>query len=123
MKTNIICSNYISGLRNQGKIDSKILSENLTEDQFFELVQEEAAKSDSIFFVFAGEGNDFETEQISMEDLSGWLIPNNMADAFERDWLEDKFSDKMQQWEDYFAWVEWAIVGGKVVVNLNILDY
>lgn len=33
MKTNIICSNYISGLRNQGKIDSKILSENLTEDQ------------------------------------------------------------------------------------------
>ncbi|MDY5805965.1 MAG: hypothetical protein SPM04_00230, partial [Lachnospira sp.] len=32
MKTNIICSNYISGLRNQGKIDSKILSENLTED-------------------------------------------------------------------------------------------
>ena len=58
-----------------------------------------------------------------MEDLSGWLIPNNMADAFERDWLEDKFSYKMQQWEDYFAWVEWAIVGGKVVVNLNILDY
>lgn len=108
---------YKSKMRGlQGWSDAKF-------DKFFELVQEEAAKSDSIFFVFAGEGNDFETEQISMEDLSGWLIPNNMADAFERDWLEDKFSDKMQQWEDYFAWVEWAIVGGKVVVNLNILDY
>ena len=42
MKTNIICSNYISGLRNQGKIDSKILSENLTEDQEEKTVENKA---------------------------------------------------------------------------------
>ena len=45
MKTNIICSNYISGLRNQGKIDSKILSENLTEDQSHMVVKPDILRS------------------------------------------------------------------------------
>ena len=46
---------------------------------FFKLIQEEARKRHSVFFLECGEGNEFETAHIEGEDLRGWLIPEKQA--------------------------------------------
>lgn len=43
-------------------------------DAFMELVQKEARKKNSRFFISSGEGHDLITETVEGEDLFGWLI-------------------------------------------------
>ena len=50
---------------------------------FWKIVQEEASKHNSVFFLDSGEGNEIETLEINAEDLSGWLIPKNQVDEFD----------------------------------------
>ena len=56
--------------------------------RFWAKIQEQAACEGCVFFGFSGEGRDFETDDMEGEDFSGWLIPVNAADSFERKWLE-----------------------------------
>lgn len=72
---------------------------------FFELVQEEAKKRHSVFFLECGEGNDFSADNIEGEDLRGWLIPEKQADQFERIWLNDVPGE---EWEHNIAWALWS---------------
>lgn len=83
---------------------------------FFELVQKEAAKLHSVFFLECGECNDFETEQMDGEDLRGWLIPEKQADQFEREWLKDQPGE---EWEPYITWVLWNGEPEKPVIELK----
>ena len=72
---------------------------------FFQLVQEEARKKHSVFFLECGEGNDFSEDNIEGEDLRGWLIPEKKADQFERIWLK---SSPGEEWENNIAWALWS---------------
>ncbi len=49
--------------------------ESIKFQKFFSIVQNEAIKRHSIFFLDAGDGNAFETTNLEGEDLMGWLIP------------------------------------------------
>ena len=72
-------------------------------ERFFELVQLEASKLGCVFFFDVGERNDFEGSEMDGEDLSGWLVPIELADEFEEKWLrqeEDAF--------DWFCMVRWS---------------
>lgn len=71
---------------------------------FFRLVQAEAQKRDSVFFLECGEGNDFSGDNIEGEDLRGWLIPVERADEFEHEWLN---GDPSGNWENHIAWALW----------------
>ncbi len=73
-------------------------------EAFFALVQHEAAKRHSVFFLDCGEGNDFETDDIEGGDLRGWVIPEDKADQFEKLWLKGEPGD---DWVDYIEWAEW----------------
>lgn len=73
--------------------------------KFFQLVQEEAKKKNAVFFLECGEGNEFSGEGIEGEDLRGWLIPEQKADAFEREW---KNGDPGDDWENNIAWALWS---------------
>lgn len=73
-------------------------------EKFFSLVQSKAREAKSVFFLDCGEGNDFSTNVMEGEDLRGWLIPTEKADAFEREWLQ---SDPGDEWEDYITWALW----------------
>lgn len=83
---------------------------------FFKLVQKEAAKLHSVFFLECGEGNDFETEQMDGEDLRGWLIPEKQADQFEREWLKD---EPGEEWEKNITWALWHGKPEKPVIELK----
>lgn len=53
---------------------------------FFRIVQDEAKREGCVFFLLAGEGHELITDDLDGENLSGWLIKHNEADAFEKQW-------------------------------------
>jgi len=73
--------------------------------KFFDLVQTEARKQHSVFFLECGEGNDFAGDGIEGEDLRGWLIPEEEVNRFEKVWQDDEPGD---EWEDNIAWAIWS---------------
>ena len=81
---------------------------------YFSLVQETAAGQGCVFFLYAVDGNDFETGTMEGEILMGWLIPQEIASEFERIWEKDEPSD---EWSDYFTWAEWETDGKTVSVR------
>ena len=86
------------GLRTQE--NSKFLS-------FWKIVQEEASKRDSVFFLDSGEGNEIETPEINAEDLSGWLIPKDQANEFDvlfKSFDNDNISKKF---DDFYMIASW----------------
>ena len=83
---------------------------------FFKLVQSEAQKKNSVFFLECGEGNDFSGDNIEGEDLRGWLIPAKQADEFEREWLD---GDPSSKWENCIAWALWKGNANKPTVEIK----
>ena len=86
--------------------------------RFHELVQRQAEKQNGVWFGFAREGNEFETDQMEGENLSGWLIPKKDADEFESEWLKVQGMKGLEKWLRFFKWVEWQMdVDGNVTVE------
>ena len=72
---------------------------------YFSMVQGTMYKSNCVFFLEAGEGNEFETENLEGENLTGWVIPMTLADEFEARWLADEC---LTEYDDYYYLVEWG---------------
>lgn len=87
-------------------------------ERFFDLVQQAAAKKDAVFFLECGEGNDFATDKLEGEDLRGWLIPNEQADRFEKEW---KKSNPGEEWASRIAWATWS--GSEAAPVITIESY
>lgn len=90
--------------------------ENEKFEKFFSLVQQEAAARDAVFYLDAGDGNEYCGEQIECEDLMGWLIPNAMTAAFEPLWKQWRTGDA---WSDYYIWAVWELDNGTIKVRLE----
>ena len=84
--------------------------------RYFSMVQAEAKKTDAVFFLQAGDGNDYVTDTLECEDLMGWLIPKDRVQEFEIIWKANKVDDN---WTDYFLWAEWYLEEGKVRVRFK----
>ena len=84
--------------------------------EFFKLVQAEAKKLNSVFFLECGEGNDFSGDNIEGEDLRGWLIPVKQADNFERAWMN---GDPGEEWESHIAWALWSGNTNKPTIQIK----
>ena len=80
--------------------------------RFFAIVQEEAGKNKSVFFLDSGDGREFETEVLEGEDLMGWLIPGEKASAFEKEWENNDVSD---DWSKFFCWAVWENVNNPTI--------
>ena len=95
--------------------------ENESFERFINIVETEANKSNSVFFVDTQEsvesliGN---KEPVECAELSGWLIPNDKAEEFAKDF--EGFKD-LSEWEDFVAWVNWENKNGKISVKIKML--
>lgn len=85
--------------------------------KFMELVQKEAKKTGKVFFLDAGDGHDFETDELEGEDLTGWLIPSSGAKEFEKVWKDDEVND---DWSDFFVFAVWKKDNNKIVISFEI---
>lgn len=72
--------------------------------RFFEMVQNEAHKHKSVFFLDCEEGDDGIVGNTQVCRLSGWLIPQNRASEFESVWKKEMEDDT---WADFFCFVDW----------------
>lgn len=72
--------------------------------KYFAIVQDAAEKQGCIYYLDAGDGRDFETEEYEGEDLMGWLIPKDKQAEFELEWRKGDVSD---DWSDYYIWAIW----------------
>ena len=86
--------------------------------RYFAIVQAEAEERDAVFFLEAGDGNDYETDLLECEELMGWLIPNSKIQEFEPLWRAYRVDD---DWTEYFLWAEWYLEDGTVRVRFR--DY
>ncbi len=83
---------------------------------FMELIQKEAEKEDKVFFLEAGDGNGFETEEMEGEELTGWLIPSDKVEEFKSIWENDEIDD---EWIDFFTFVDWEESNGEIKVSFR----
>lgn len=91
-------------------------------NRFFRLIQDEARKHNAVFFAFAGEGREIFLPDIECDDMSGWLIPMEKADEFEKEWNVDNSGSHLEKWSDYFTWAEWSEQNGVISVQFNSYD-
>lgn len=96
--------------------------ESLKFERFFRLIQNEAQNNKSVFFAFAGDGRDFETQDMEGEDMMGWLIPQSSALAFQNEWEADNSEEALKQWSKFFTWAEWKEKNGKISIEFNSHD-
>ena len=87
---------------------SKIVGLRTQESQkfvnYFQLVQEFANRQGCVFFFDTGDGRDFEIDDFEGEDLMGWIVPQNLVDAFEKEWSNWNVLD---DWSEYYCWAIW----------------
>lgn len=86
--------------------------------RFMELVQKEAQQSNSVFFLDAGDGRDFVTDEMEGEDLSGWLIPMSKVEEFTPIWKSDSVDDA---WTDFFCFAVWKSVDADITISFNFM--
>ena len=80
-------------------------------NNFFTIVQNAAKKKNAVFFLEAGDGRDFETNDIEGEDLQGWLIPRERAILFETKWRNNSVNG---EWEEFFCFAVWRKLGNTI---------
>ena len=89
-------------------------------NRFWAAIQDQAAREGCVFFGFAGEGRDFETDAMEGEDFSGWLIPVKEADAFEQNWLDnDPDLCEMDTNDGRFTFAVWVENGRSISIDFK----
>ena len=80
---------------------------------FFSYGQNEASKLGCTFFLDTGEGHFYSDDKMEGMDLSGWLIPNNLAQAFEKEYIQNINLDK---WDEFYQFAEWKLNGTDISI-------
>lgn len=77
--------------------------------RFFNIVQQEAKKKDSVFFCDCGQGDESIKDGIECESMFGWLIPENDAERFEKEeFIPDRI---LESSNDFYVGAEYKIDG------------
>ena len=87
--------------------------------KFFGIVQSAADELGCVFFLDTGEGREFDISGIKGEDLSGWLLPKDKADGFEKIW--EKFKPIPSDTDDaFYRFASWADTGsGHITITFS----
>lgn len=88
-------------------------------ERFFEIVQKTAKTRGCIFFADCGEGRDFATETMEGEDLSGWLIPMQMVEPFEKQFTEGKIDES---WMEFIVFAIWRRSPTGIAIDFRTYD-
>ena len=83
---------------------------------FFSIVQSEANNMGKIFFMDFGQCDDIAFEDMEIDRLFGWLIPEDEYIVFDKLFLTNQISEK---WDKYCTWVTPEIVDGKLKIRFD----
>ncbi|MDY3007405.1 hypothetical protein [Anaerococcus porci] len=83
---------------------------------YFTFVQSEANKLNRVFFLDFGECDDKMFNDMEVDTLFGWLIPNEMVNIFKENFEKNK---SLSNWDDYCIWVIPEIDGNKLNIEFE----
>ncbi|MDD2213470.1 MAG: hypothetical protein PHR21_02870 [Oscillospiraceae bacterium] len=83
---------------------------------FFEQVQKEAAAIGCVFFLDFGECKDIPFENMEIDDISGWLIPNSQSSHFEALFSNDR---DLGEFEKFYTWCIPSIENGTLRIEFR----
>lgn len=86
--------------------------ENVKFVNFLKIIQNEAHKSNNTFFFDTQESVESLIGDYECSELSGWLVPNEKAEAFQREY--EKFNDDMLKGD--YVWVSWKHIDDSISV-------
>lgn len=102
-----------------------ISSSNTKFLKFFELVQNEAAARNKVFFIAGCECHDQELDDLYLSAMCGWLVPADQADEFEATWMlgSDTWEDTLwgSHWsDDFFVFEDFDVKrDGTIVIRFR----
>ena len=99
------------GLRTQRDNDDKEFC------RFFEIVQQAASDKGCVFFLDTAEGRMGEIGDVVCEELSGWLVPNDITVAFTPLW--EQWLDVNKDFSDFFVFAKWSNHGGNIQIEFE----
>ncbi len=82
--------------------------------KFFNKVQELANVESKVFFLDFGECKQVKYEDMEVDILFGWLIPQELSDDFEKLYIINRIEEK---WNEFYSLVDFKIKGN----SLNII--
>lgn len=86
-------------------------------ENFFEKVNEQAALHNSVFFLDCGEGREFSNQKMEGEDLSGWLIPADKVNEFEKEFLSSH--EISEKWNNFVTFAFWSFSNNKLNITFK----
>ena len=87
-------------------------------EKFFEHVQDEAQKKKAVFFLDCGQGKTFENSDVECEDLCGWLIPDHLAEKFEKVFNDN--GNEKHDFDDFYAFVDFSVTdNGEISIFID----
>ena len=72
--------------------------------KYFSIIQENANKQGCIFFLDTGDGRSFESAEYELEDVWGWLIPQDKVAEFEPRWEN---WENLTEFEPFYVLAQW----------------
>lgn len=90
-------------------------------DKYWALVQETAVKRGEVFFMDTGEGRENVTDDMEMENISGWLVPVELEEEFAKEWG----NNIRDEWDvPFYRFAEWSISdSGEVEVEFKKYEF
>lgn len=76
-------------------------------DNYWDLIVKEAKWKGGEFFFYTEEGRELTLPNMECEDISGWLIPNSLAEEFRNEFAEKDADEIDPKWNKYFKKAVW----------------
>lgn len=73
-----------------------------------------------MFFLSCAEGNEKIVGDMDCMDFSGWLIPEEKADDFEKEWIKkNAVVPNFPEWEEFFTFAIWNRNPDNISIEFN----
>ena len=85
---------------------------------WFGVVQGIASEGGFVFFICDQEGHDAFVDGVYLAEISGWLVPESVADDFEAVWRERRLNSERlfgDEWGRFFVFEDFDILGDGLV--------
>ena len=86
-------------------------------ENFFTIVQNTAKKQENVFFCDDCLGDEFTLGNLEGDCMTGWLIPLDEAERFEKVYLANKINSKI--WDNKYVLARWHINNGIVSITFE----
>ncbi|MCI5839626.1 MAG: hypothetical protein SOZ89_03350 [Peptoniphilaceae bacterium] len=84
--------------------------------KFFKLVESKASNLNKVFFMQTGECEDVKFNNLLVDTLYGWLIPQDMENDFKNRYLKNKTTIEDDK---FYVRVDWKIENNELKIDFN----